>query len=133
MTGKSISVTVDQAMSKAPFCIQRTDSIQKAHFLMLTKGLRHLPVLDGQRLVGVVSERDLYLVESLRGIDKGKEPVSAAMSAPVFATQPSTPLREVVHEMRRQRYGSTVVLDGERVVGIFTRNDALRVLDELVS
>jgi len=133
MTERSISVTVDEAMSREPCCVQRTDSIQKAHFLMLTKGLRHLPVLDGERLVGVVSERDLYLVESLRGIDQSKEPVSAAMSAPVFAAHPATPLRDVVHDMRRQRYGSAIVLDGERVVGIFTRNDALRVLDDLVS
>ena len=126
-------LTVADVMSKDPCCIQSTESFRQAHWTMLTKGVRHLPVLEGERLVGVVSERDLYLVESLRRVDAEAEPVSAAMSSPPFTSEPGTPLREVVHVMRVQRYGSTVVVDGPRVVGIFTRYDVLRTLDDLAS
>ncbi|MFL5410333.1 MAG: CBS domain-containing protein [Myxococcales bacterium] len=124
-------LTVADVMSKDPCCIQSTETLRQAHWTMLTRGVRHLPVLEGERLVGVVSERDLYLVESVSVVDAEQKPVSAAMSTPPFTTRPDTALREVVHVMRVQRYGSSVVVDGERVVGIFTRNDALRALDDL--
>jgi acetoin utilization protein AcuB len=48
---------------------------------MAAHRVRHLPVLEGERLVGVVSERDLYLLETLRGVDQDEEPVSGAMSS----------------------------------------------------
>jgi acetoin utilization protein AcuB len=131
MLAPSVPRTVADVMSKDPCCIQSTDSLRQAHWTMLTKGVRHLPVLEGERLVGVVSERDLYLVESVRAINAEEEPVSAAMSSPPFTTGPGTLLRDVVHVMRAQRYGSSVVVEGARVVGIFTRNDALRALDDL--
>jgi len=126
-----VTRTVADAMSKDPCCIQSKATLRQAHRLMATRRVRHLPVLEGERLVGVVSERDLYLLETLRGVDQDKEPVSGAMSEPAFTALPQTPVREVVREMRRKQFGSVLVVQGGRVLGIFTRSDALRILEEL--
>ena len=131
MTTRFASLTVADAMSKDPYCIQSRATLRQAHSLMMSRRVRHLPVLEGQRLVGLVSERDLYLLETLRGVDQDKEPVSEAMTDGPFTARPGTPMREVVREMRRGRYGSAVVVEDGRVLGIFTRTDALRVLENL--
>ena len=124
---------VSQFMTKNPHCIARGVPLHEAHRLMRARHVRHLPVLDEQRLVGIVSERDLYLLETLRSVDPGKEPVCEAMTEHPFTVTPDTPLRTVLEEMRRKKYGSAVVVENNAVVGIFTRSDALRALEGLLA
>jgi acetoin utilization protein AcuB len=95
---------------------------------MRTYGIRHLPVLEGGRLAGVLSQRDAYFIETLAGVDPAKVPVEEAMSVDVYAIPPETPLAEVAATMAEHKYGSAVVIDGSHVVGIFTLVDALRAL-----
>jgi acetoin utilization protein AcuB len=99
---------------------------------MRARHVRHLPVLEGGRLVGVVSERDLYLLETLRGVDPGKEPVSEAMTEQPYAVSPEAKVHDVVREMLGKKYGSAVVVERGKVAGIFTRSDALRALEGLL-
>jgi acetoin utilization protein AcuB len=123
---------VAQFMTRNPYCIQRSEPLHEAHRLMRARHVRHLPVVDQDRLVGIVSERDLYLLETLRSVDPGKEPVSEAMTEHPFTVTPETGVRFVVQEMRQKKYGSAVVVEGSRVIGIFTRTDALSALESLL-
>jgi len=121
-----------QLMTGDPHCIQSDQSLREAHRLMRACNVRHLPVLEGDLLVGMVSERDLYLLETLRSVDPGKEPVSEAMTDRPYSVGPGAEVRDVVQEMRQRKYGSAIVLEGGRVTGIFTRTDALRALEDLL-
>jgi len=85
-----------------------------------------------EQLVGLVSERDLFLLETVRSVKPEKEPVEEAMTERPYAVAPTAKVREVVEEMLARRYGSAVVVDRGRVVGIFTRADALRALRDLL-
>jgi acetoin utilization protein AcuB len=85
-------------------------------------------VLDDGQLVGVVSQRDLHLIESLQGVDPDAVSVSEAMSTDVFTVSPRTNLRKVATEMATRKLGSAVVVDDDAVVGVFTTIDALDVL-----
>jgi acetoin utilization protein AcuB len=123
---------VSHCMTREPFTIQSGEPLHQAHRIMRARRVRHLPVLNGEELVGVVSERDLYLLETLRGVDLAKEPVSEAMTAQPYTVTPEAKLRDVVHEMLRERYGSAIVVHDQKVVGIFTRSDALRALEKLL-
>jgi len=99
---------------------------------MRTHHIRHLPVLDSGRVVGVVSERDLTLVSSLPGVDAGKVAVEEAMVEDVFVVDPDAPIAEVVETMIQKKVGSALVGAGERIVGVFTTIDALLALHELL-
>ncbi|MCP4447435.1 MAG: CBS domain-containing protein [Myxococcales bacterium] len=78
---------------------------------------------------GVVSQRDLYFVESLDDdVDPEEITVDEAMTEDVLAVAPSTLVADVEKEMVEQRAGSAIVIDGGKVVGIFTTMDALRAL-----
>ncbi|RMH42955.1 MAG: CBS domain-containing protein [Deltaproteobacteria bacterium] len=119
-------------MSPSPYSIQVDATLSDAHELMRSHHIRHLPVLDGDRLVGMVTERDLHLMETLSDVDPDEVTVGEAMTPDPYAVQIGTNLRDVAIALASRKYGSAVVLDGDRVVGVFTTVDALRVLSHLL-
>ena len=124
--------TVARHMTKGPHSIGHDQMLSSAHRTMRDNAIRHLPVLRGGKLVGLLSERDLHLVETLRDVNPERVPVEEAMSTEVFTVAPETPLEEAVKEMAAHRYGSAVVLDRQKVVGVLTTVDALRALVALL-
>jgi acetoin utilization protein AcuB len=129
---RSIRASIDGFMTPSPLCIERNRSLSQAHEQMRARGIRHLPVLDGGRLVGILSQRDLFFTESLRDVDTMKVPVEDAMSTEVYAVAPEQSLGEVAAKMVECKYGSAVVVRDGQVIGIFTTTDALRVLAGIV-
>jgi len=119
-------------MTDSPHTVGPTRSLAVARKIMLDHGVRHLPVLDGGRIVGLLSERDLLLVESLPGVNPTDVRVEEAMVQNVFTVGPDTPVGEAVETMIERKLGSAVVSEGERVIGVFTTIDALRALHELL-
>ena len=124
---------VDRYMTTSPFSIGQEQTLAQAHRLMREHTIRHLPVLHGGKLVGVISDRDLSLIETLRDVDPEKVLVEEAMTSSVYAISPKALLDEVVGEMAEHKYGSAVVMDHDKVVGMFTTIDAMRAFSELLS
>ena len=104
-----------------------------AHHMMREQHIRHLPVLHDGKLIGVVSDRDLRLIETLQDVDPTKVAVSEAMTTDTYVVGPEAGLDEVVARMAANKYGSAVVTDHGHVVGIFTTVDACSALAELLS
>lgn len=104
-----------------------------AHRLMREQRIRHLPVLHQGKLVGVVTDRDLRMVETLRDVDPTKVTVSEAMTSDVYTVSPDAGLDEVVRAMAGSKYGSAVVVDHGHVVGIFTTVDACSAFADLLN
>jgi acetoin utilization protein AcuB len=119
---------VDDYMSRAPFVTYADSTVSQAMAVMETGRVRHLPVLSGPRLVGVLTDRDLRLLTSSGEYDLQQVRVEQVMLPGAYAVQGGTPLAEVVSEMAARRVGSAVVLDGAAVVGMFTTVDALLAL-----
>jgi acetoin utilization protein AcuB len=128
----SLAHPIRQFMTAAPHSIGRDQPLSVAHERMRAWGIRHLPVLEAGKLVGVLSQRDALFVETLRDVDPTKVPVDDAMSSDVYIVAPDAPLTEVAKEMADHKYGCAVVTDGPRIVGIFTTIDALRALIGIV-
>lgn len=126
------SMTVAEFMTRSPHSIGAEQSLARAKAVMLNHRIRHLPVLHGGRLVGILTDRDVHLVESLEDIDPVLVTTSDAMSTSVYAVPPDTPLEAVVTQMAEHKYGSAVVMRGHAVVGIFTTVDACRALASLL-
>lgn len=123
---------VDHYMTTSPHTIGHDQKLTQAHRMMRDHHIRHLPVLQGGKLVGVLSDRDLHLVETLRDVDPDRVLVEEAMSPTVFTVSPRAQLDEVVAEMAQHKYGSAIVVDHDKVVGVFTTIDALRAFADLL-
>jgi acetoin utilization protein AcuB len=115
-------------MTPSPLTIGRTTSLSAAKKTMREAGVRHLPVLEAGRLIGVVSQRDAYMVETLPGVDPDTNTVADAMSIDVYTVKPEEPVSEVVRAMISRKYGCAVVTEGTHVLGVFSTIDALRAM-----
>lgn len=125
------SMTVAEYMSPHPHSVGPDHSMAAAHRLMQRHQIRHLPILDEGKLVGMVSQRDLYFLESLPDVLPEQVKVSEAMRDNVMAVAPTTPVSSVAKTMVEGRLGSVIVMDADKVTGIFTTIDALRALMEI--
>ena len=124
-------LTVQQYMTPTPISVDRTETLAAAHQRMREHDIRHLPVLEGDKLVGIVSQRDLHLIETLKDVDAEEVTVDDAMTSP-YTVSPDAPLDEVVAEMAEQKYGSALVTQNGKVVGVFTTIDAMRAFAALL-
>jgi acetoin utilization protein AcuB len=115
-------------MTASPHSIGVDQPLAVAHEMMRSHGIRHLPVLRAGELVGIVSQRDLYLVETLRDVDPKEATVEEAMTQSVYAVAPNESLARVARTMADKKYGCAVVIEDGDVIGIFTAVDSLRAL-----
>ena len=125
------SMKIASYMTSFPHHVGPKHSMAAAHRLMRRHKIRHLPVLDEGKLVGVVSQRDLYFLESLTDVASDAILVAEAMQEDVLAVAPTEQMSSVARRMAKMRIGSVVVMEGEKVVGIFTTIDALVALVDL--
>jgi acetoin utilization protein AcuB len=125
--------SISKYMTTTPHTIEGTVTLAAAEKLMQDHGIRHLPVMSGAKLLGIITERDIRYVASFSIVDPAQATVSGAMSEDLYAVSPETPLDQVVGTMAEKKYGSAVVVQNERVVGVFTTVDACRALSELLS
>ena len=123
---------ISKYMTTTPHTIGFDQTLQTAHKLMRDHHFRHLPVLQGGKLVGMVTERDLALIETLKDVDPTKVTVEDAMTPAPYTVAPDALLDEVVATMAEHRYGSAVVVDNNHVVGVFTTVDALVAFSDLL-
>lgn len=119
---------VQDVMSTEVVTIGPRQTLAEAHRIMNAEGVRHLPVVEGGRLLGLLTQRDLHLVETLDAVEPDEVLIEEVMVRDVYAVAPDAPLPGVLREMERRRLGSAVVLSEQRPVGIFTTSDALRAL-----
>lgn len=125
-------LTIRDYMTESPHTIGSEQSLTKAHALMRDHNIRHLPVLHGGQLAGMVTVRDLHLVETLKDVDPESVRVEEAMTSEPYVVAPNALLKDVVLEMAERKLGSAIVVDGKKVVGVFTTVDALRALADAI-
>lgn len=102
----------------------------EASRLFHAHGFRHLPVMEGGRLVGVLTDRDLrWITSSLCPEPRTLEdPVRLAMSSPPYTVDPLYPVEDAARIMREHKIGCLPVMDGPDLVGILTGMDILDAL-----
>lgn len=113
-----------------------------AVLLMRSSGFRHIPVVNGDRLVGVVSDRDLQrAAPSMFGKLSPEEynrifettPIAKVMARDPMTVKPDTSITDVVQAMYERKFGSMPVVEGEnKLVGIVTTTDLLGLLSTLL-
>lgn len=122
---------IQKFMTSMPHTIGADIELKKAKAMMSEYHIRHLPVLEGGKLVGVITDRDISLASSFQGDAELK--VDDVMMPMTYTVRPEASLDAVVAQMAEHKYGCAIVKqDNDKVVGIFTAVDALRVLSDVL-
>ncbi len=124
---------ISKYMTTTPHTAANTITLAAASKLMQAHGIRHLPVMSGDKLIGIITERDIKFAESFSIVDPEKVTVFGALTEDLYSVSPETPLDEVVATMAEKKYGSAIVVQNNHVVGVFTTVDACRALSELLT
>jgi acetoin utilization protein AcuB len=134
-------IPVSQIMNENPVTVHRDDPIRKAFDLMTEGQFRRLPVMEGEKLVGIVTDRDLrratnsplvlhetwydeYLLDHIT--------VEACMTSDPITIPSQTPAEEAATIMYERQIGGVPVVEKGKLVGIITRTDLLKLLVRLL-
>lgn len=135
--GRSARLRLGERMTLAPITIRADDDCAEALRVMSMANVRHLPVIDGDRLVGIVTRGDIYrrspihptLQDPHRALLIANVSVAGVMTYAPRTAQPATPVADALRMMLEQNISAIPVVLGARLVGIFTDLDGLRTLE----
>lgn len=124
--------SVSHYMTREPYSIGPTESLEAAKARMTQHAIRHLPVIESGKLLGVVGANTVRMVEAVPGADLTHIEVSRIMDPPLYVWG-ETPLDEVASVMSTNKAECVVVMGGHGVQGIFTGVDGMRALADLLA
>ncbi|MDX1431118.1 MAG: CBS domain-containing protein [Gammaproteobacteria bacterium] len=125
---------VEDVMERKVITVSPDTQVRDAYAIMQAGGFRHLPVLDGDRLVGILSERDLRGVgANFENPETGEDEflitrdvsVDEIMVTKPICVSPETSIPRASRIIREKRIGCLLVTEGERLVGILSYLDIL--------
>jgi acetoin utilization protein AcuB len=128
-------------MEREVVTLEACDSLDLADDIMRLGRIRHMPVLSEGRVVGILSQRDLFRAglssvllprPSTEREWLAKIPVQQVMTVHVFTVGPDTPIRAAVGTMIDKRIGCLPVIENGKLVGILSESDCLRYLARLL-
>jgi CBS-domain-containing membrane protein len=130
-------LTVREMMTTTIATLGRNDTLDLADDLMSMGRIRHLPVLDEGRVVGVVSQRDLFRSALAVALGYGERAqklllktitVKRVMSEPAISIAPEATVTQATRVMLEHKIGCLPVVEGQTLVGIVTETDILRAM-----
>ena len=131
------AMQISQWMTKPVMTVKPLDSLRAARELMAERRINQLPVVRNNKLVGILTDRDLrdayptsMQIYRGKGIDEfaDSHTVQEVMTFNVTSVTPDSSLEETVTLLRRHRIGALPVIEGGELVGIITRSDILDFL-----
>jgi CBS domain-containing membrane protein len=132
---------VKDLMAREVLTLEACDSLDLVSDLMRLGRIRHMPIVAKGRLVGILSQRDLFRAacSSVLRVRPAAErewlakiAVQEVMTRPVFTVAPEASLRDAVAIMIEKRIGCLPVVEDERLVGLLSESDCLRHLARLL-
>lgn len=119
-------MTLGEIMNRYPMTLQKTADLALARQMMAWAGVRHIPIMDGEALVGLLSEHDVLALLARRGGDLGANPaVEIAMHHDVQTASPEDSITEAAARMAQDKIGCLPVTKRGKLVGLVTTVDIL--------
>jgi CBS domain-containing protein len=131
------NLKVNDIMTREVKTLGRNDTLDIARDVMALGRIRHLPVLDDGKVVGVVSQRDLFSAGLVAALGYGSRTqttllktvsVKEVMSEPPITVSPEVQVKKAARLMMEKKIGCLPVVEGETLVGLVTETDLLRLI-----
>jgi len=125
-----IVILVKERMSTTPVTIHPKTRLAEARALLDRHRIRHLPAVEGGKLVGILTDRDIRSAASASSLEQVT--VAEAMTKKVITVSPDTQVQEAAKLMLAHRIGGLPVLRRGALEGIITETDLLNALVEIM-
>ncbi len=128
---------IEEIMRKNIVTIQTSTTIGEALLLLRANRIRHLPVIENDSLVGIVSDRDLRDALPSRLLTHDDDdtvlhkPVADIMNQQVITAHPLDFIEDAALQLYEHKIGSLPIVEGNRLVGLITESDLFSSLIEL--
>ena len=138
---KNKSIVMRDIMATALTTLEESAFLIDAALILRRTGFRHLPIVSGERLVGLISDRDVHRFAPSLLTDITPEeynrvfestPINRVMTREVVTVTPDTSVEEAVALLHGKKLGCLPVVEGEKLVGMVTVTDMLEVLHRIL-
>ncbi|MFQ5883132.1 MAG: CBS domain-containing protein [Candidatus Methylomirabilales bacterium] len=132
---------VAKRMKTQLLLVSPSDSVRTAWGLLREHRIRHLPVVEQGRLVGIITDRDIRLVFPSVTVGQREQdphdaleniPVREIMTERVMTVTPEDTIADATRVLLKHRIGGLPVVQGNRLVGIITKTDILAAFLEIM-
>lgn len=133
---------VGEVMTKSLITIKKTDSLTTAHNLLVKNTIRHLPVVSGSKLIGIITESDIRgaFIKKGKGpkakkvinIDSDKMKVEDYMTQKLMVVNPDTCIEDAALLIYRNKIGALPVMKDEKLVGLISIMDILGLFVDMM-
>jgi CBS domain-containing protein len=133
------AVTVRDLMTQNPTTLDRNETLDLAESIMNLGRVRHMPVVEDGKVIGIISQRDLFRSALITALGFGRKTTSAliktikikeVMTSKVITISQDASIKEAARQMIDKKIGCLPVVEGDRLVGILTETDMLRHIAE---
>ena len=127
---------VKEIMVKKVLTVKKKENVLNAFSKMMKNGVRHLPVMDKGKMIGMITDRDIrHSVFPWKGetfdkdlfLETHKTLVDEIMTHDVMSVSPDTTIEEAAHILQMHKIGSLPVLKNEKLKGIITKSDIIDI------
>ncbi|RED50166.1 CBS domain-containing protein [Seonamhaeicola aphaedonensis] len=129
---------ISMIMTERVITLNKTDSLEKAEYLFKHHNIRHIPVVDGEVVVGMLSYTDLMRLSfaDITNEDEGDTDalvysmftINQVMKKKVVCVSPSNSIKEVAEILATKEFHALPVVDNNRLIGIVTTTDLIKYL-----
>ena len=125
-----MSKKIKDYMTELPHTVGHDMTVERASMMMTEYKCHHLPVLDGGKLVGLVSDRDFRYTKGF--VDHSDIKVEELMTEELLMADPDDNVKDILSEMLKLKVSSAIVKAKEgQNWGIFTTSDVMKILIDL--
>ncbi len=133
---------ISDIMTKNVVTLNTTDSLETAELLFKKHHIRHIPVVEGESIIGMLSFSDLLRISFADAIDEDEETVDTivynmftieqVMAKNLVSVSSSTTIKQVAEILSKKEFHAIPVVEGTKLVGIVTTTDLINfLLDQL--
>jgi len=139
MTEPSKISTIRDLMAQDPATLDRNETLDIPDTIMNLGRIRHMPVVEDGRVVGILSQRDLFRSALIVALGFGRKTTSAliktirvkeVMTKPAITITADAAVSDAARLMIEKKIGCLPVVENERLIGLITETDILRSVVE---
>jgi len=122
--------SIRDLMTSSPATAEPSSTVADVAQVMAQEDVGPVPIVEGGRLVGLVTDRDLVIRVIAEGRDPNSTTIGEIASADLVTVQPDTELSEALQLMAQNQVRRLPVVEGDQLVGIVAQADVARAADE---